>query len=85
MIGTNKNAGVQPGADTIEHFKPNYTRSESYPAELHRILHLVADSAIDADDAYSRRDAAGLGRAISALTLNAGLAKSLSDAWRATQ
>lgn len=33
MNRTNKNAGVQPGADTTEHFKPNYTLSNREAAQ----------------------------------------------------
>ena len=51
-------------------------------AQMRRVLSLVADSAIDADDAIIRKDADGLNKAIEALMLNAGIAQKRALAWR---
>jgi hypothetical protein len=47
---------------------------------LHRVLHLAADAAIAADDALREADAAGLIRALDALTANADRARFLAGA-----
>jgi hypothetical protein len=75
--------GEQTGPGTSKRFTPNCTPSKSAAVQLHRVLNLVADSAIDADDAITRNDPEALSRAIAALGHNAAIAQSLALAWRA--
>ncbi len=72
----------KPGACTNKLTGPD-TPAKEYPADLRRVLHLVADSAIEAHDAITRNDPESLSQAIAALMLNAGVAQSLARAWRA--
>ena len=72
-----KRPTARPGAVTSEH-SANYTPPREYPAGLHRVLNLVVDSAIVADDANKENDGEGLARAISALMLNARIVKRLA-------
>jgi len=78
MTRANENALPEQGADTAENFTLDWTPPMSSAADLRRTLHLVADSAIAADDAITRNDTEGFNRAIAVLALNADTVQKLA-------